>query len=1771
MRRKITLILLLFSLSVGATDFDALWKRFERYQNNDMPRQSLRALEDISRLAQSRHAYGELLGAEFSKVRVWASISADSVPPALLKLHLQAAQLWERRDKDKQAAITAAVYLTIFDKWQRNMGEQQAEELKKKLIENENRHGVASPPSADSCVMSIATHLSATTYNPYKRIIDAGTDDRLYANDMLSILGHELGLYGRLEPYYKQAGNMSAACIEAYLLAVRGDGEQEDNTMSRRSEILRTAMSEYASIPESSFLGEAYYDLMLRDDDISEATRYLYLCEAKERYVPLCRQHNTIRYTSWIDNRLAGITMPQLSLEISDRIILRDIRNIAGVTITLQRLDADGRSDFNVYTDKGLREIKRLILPKEPVTIKRDYTLPRWQTHSDTIAMPDIPYGVYLVSVKGDELLTHSIYYHSDLALLTLPLSSDKLRLLSVSASHGHPVPEAEVIFMKRRQGAKEYDEVMRIKTDRRGEAVVDSIPGAETYYVCTSSDKAFRRSYYRPYFSTSTSRHQADILTAFTSRAIYRPGQEAEGVVVAYNASDEDNIHTIPRKAIRVVMYDADYKELCSDTIHTDSCGNAPFRFLIPKNAKPGRSRLSFSSESAEANNLTFSIEEYRRPTFHVDAVNNQQYSDIIYIPATQHTGIMAPARKIYVEFKAMTYSGTPIRDASVRYTISRHPLWRMPCLGVKSHKVLADDATTTTDPDGNIRIPVQLSLPEGSTVPYVFTVHVNVTDNNGETQSCVLRLRCSHEPGAAVKPVPLHSAMRDAQLAEFEVSSYTFPQKGDIILTLRRAITSSSAPDAYVYYTVYAGGHPVENSALRLDTLYRRSFCYRPEYGDGLTISCVWIEHHVTHSFSATIQKPRPAMSLSPRWSVFRDFTRPGSEESWTLILPTSDGVHLPASLSVTLYDKSLDAISPHLWAFSPALPDHYVHAPWRSMYNGPVHAALYGTLRGMPSPYNLSLSSFNALVSPGYARDLLAAGMMGSNTIGQASATKLRIRGNISKAMMAPADAVMTEAAVMSQEGASVRLAESDTSSDGESGMDSGSMDDLSPLLRTSLGETGFFFPSIAADNDRAFHISFRMPETMTSWRLLGFIHDSSMRHAIIDTTIVSKKDLIVRPNIPRFLREKDRPVLSVSVHNATHRQQTVETVLQLSRHESERPYWQKTIQHIIPSDSSSSIRFALPEVSSDSVFVVSVVSRTPDGFSDGERHSIPILPDVETIRRTIALTLRSEGHFECPLSSIVSPSDSCGQLSVVCTPDAARLVRTAIPSSPLSVSSSSDAISVATSLYISRLLSVPDTLSLDRQLMALQLSDGSWPWWQGMKGSLYTTTAISRLLARLHHRHCQTTLTDSMLHNSIPYLMSYLMKETERMRDYKRHNPHASLHPSETLTDILYIISLYRPELSPSERREVEYAVDLLLRPSAASSLYTKAATSVILYLNGKKKAAHRHLTSLLEYSVSSTEAGRWFESPRARYSWRAYRIPTVVAAIEAMRRVMPDSTRYIDEMRQWLLHERRTQQWDTSLDTADAIYAFLSAEDTTATAIPPSTLPRITVEYKDTAGEKTLIADDSDTPAVGLHAPEDSATCCLPVMVQTASLPRCAPDGRILIERTGHGTSWIGISVDHLRPLSSFVSDGHGSGLHIHREIVSSDGSTLQPFAPHHLPLGTRVIVRLRVVAERDYDFVVVHDKRAASLSPVIQTSGYCLANSSGTANSLLTGYYRTTGDHQTVLYFDKLPKGTHIIETEYTVDRDGQYTSGTATVSCAYAPEFTAVEGQHIM
>jgi hypothetical protein len=107
--------------------------------------------------------------------------------------------------------------------------------------------------------------------------------------------------------------------------------------------------------------------------------------------------------------------------------------------------------------------------------------------------------------------------------------------------------------------------------------------------------------------------------------------------------------------------------------------------------------------------------------------------------------------------------------------------------------------------------------------------------------------------------------------------------------------------------------------------------------------------------------------------------------------------------------------------------------------------------------------------------------------------------------------------------------------------------------------------------------------------------------------------------------------------------------------------------------------------------------------------------------------------------------------------------------------------------------------------------------------------------------------------------------------------------------------------------------------------------------------------------------------------------------------------------------------------------------------------------------------------------------------------------------------------------------------------------AGTDGKTLKA-----LQVGDRVTVRITIDAQRDLDFVQVADRRAACMEPVEQLSGY------------RNGAYCSPKDFATHYYFYHMAKGKHVIETEYYIDRPGNYQTGTLSVQCAYAPEYRA-------
>jgi uncharacterized protein YfaS (alpha-2-macroglobulin family) len=260
-------------------------------------------------------------------------------------------------------------------------------------------------------------------------------------------------------------------------------------------------------------------------------------------------------------------------------------------------------------------------------------------------------------------------------------------------------------------------------------------------------------------------------------------------------------------------------------------------------------------------------------------------------------------------------------------------------------------------------------------------------------------------------------------------------------------------------------------------------------------------------------------------------------------------------------------------------------------------------------------------------------------------------------------------------------------------------------------------------------------------------------------------------------------------------------------------------------------------------------------------------------------------------------------------------------------------------------------------------------------------------------------------------------------------------------------------------------------------------------------------------------------GRYYDTPRAGYSWYDYKIPTQTMAIEALQCITPTDRQTIMEMQRWLLQSKRTQAWDTPINSVNAVYAFLNGSSQLSAS-----------------GELAILKVD------GKPLEQSKATAAIGYV----KAPVEPTSKTLTVEKSTNDTSWGAVYAQFMQPARD-IKD-MGAGLSVKRELFMADGQQLT-----NLKVGDRIKVRITITSDRDYDFVQLIDRRAACLEPVRQLSGYH------------SGSYCTPRDNSTNYYFDRLSKGIHVIETDYYIDRPGTYETGSCTVSCAYAPEFRGV------
>ena len=990
------------------------------------------------------------------------------------------------------------------------------------------------------------------------------------------------------------------------------------------------------------------------------------------------------------------------------------------------------------------------------------------------------------------------------------------------------------------------------------------------------------------------------------------------------------------------------------------------------------------------------------------------------------------------------------------------------------------------------------------------------------------------------------------------------------------------SSEKNVYLLYDVFAGNKRLESKRIELsDSVVSFRFPYKKEYGDGILVSMAFVKDGRLYSHNARIMKPAPEKKLQLKWTTFRDKLRPGQQEEWKLTVLYPDGSPAEAEMLATMYDASLDKIySAHKLDFG--VDFHYV-VPltyWNTSYMR--NAYLYvdfplKRLRAVPLEYS-------ELIIPSTGRmEAMVVGYGGSPRATLAGALKIRGRSAANAVMNQEAvtdmvlqeEMVETSAQEKVEMGSSEELAETGDIQIRENFAETAF---FYPQLRTNeKGEvsisfvlpeslTRWTFMGLAhtrnVDYGKIEATATASKEFMLQPNMPRFVRVGDKANIAASLMNLSDKGVKGTVRMELFNPETEKVFYSqkqkfdVKGGETGHVNFTFEVsdkyAVMACRMVADGDTFSDGEQRYIPVltdkqwvtetvplnvNGEGAHTFSLENLFNKHSKTASEQRLTVEFTAHPAWYAVQALPVVANPQNEDALSWATAYYAHSLAACIVKENPRIKQIFDSWKAQSGtketfmsnlqknqELKNILLAETPWLTEATNEAEQKQRIATLFDLNTMNSQLAVSvEKLGELQNADGAWSWYKGMQGSRYVTTQVMEMLVRLNaltHQDADSRM-QPMIQKGFEYLGKQAAEEYKSMKEAEKKGA-VGLRPSEQVLRYLYICVL--DGKAPVDEKVNRYFIDKLSGEGKELTIYGKALGAIILQQAGKVAEARLFMQSLMEYSVVTDEMGRYFDTPKARYSWFSYKIPTEVAAMEAIQRITKD-TKAIDEMKRWLLKQKQTQTWETPIATADAVYALM--------ATGASDLLANTGGVEITLGKEVI------------RTPADDAIGYIKKTVSGDVMNI----KKIRVDKEGAGMGWGAVYAQYLESMDQIGEQGNG--LSVSRQLYKGD-EALNESVP--LKVGDKITVRLTVKADRDMDFVQIKDDRAACMEPLQAVSGFRWGNG--------LGYYQATKDASTQFFIDQMRKGTYVIEYQVYVNRTGEYQAGIATVQSAYAPEF---------
>ena len=989
------------------------------------------------------------------------------------------------------------------------------------------------------------------------------------------------------------------------------------------------------------------------------------------------------------------------------------------------------------------------------------------------------------------------------------------------------------------------------------------------------------------------------------------------------------------------------------------------------------------------------------------------------------------------------------------------------------------------------------------------------------------------------------------------------------------------------------------------------------------GFTVTAWLVRDGRLHHEQRTVQVPWTNKKLAVSWERFTRRVEPAAREVWrakvTSVADPLGGPAMPAGAEVLalLYDQSLDALAAHPW------PEAGLLGLFRSEGGGPdlaftntgmpftgVRGSWECMLDGVDITYRRLLEPFGPPMRRGWA-------MGGFGGGGGVRFSRMRRGGAELFADGAVPAAAAAEPLMASRGGEVLRKgaqADADALGRNDRGRDAAGEParGAAPPPRTNLAETAFFLPTLVSGSDGVVTIEFTLPDTLTTWQFKGLAHDAALRSGTLVDECVATKDLMVEPLVPRFLREGDLVRIPVKVSNtsAGRLAGTVSLALADARTGDSRDglvEGQREQAFDLAAGESRPVVFTVKVADGTDVLrytATGVTTSAARRAADGEEALVPVLPRRVPVTETVPITIRGPGERRARLERLLASAGTDVRNESLVVQVAANPAWYAVLALPCLMEESDEGIeTLFARLYANayaRHLATADpqiakvfeqwkgTAALDSplekngdlvktllaetpwvrdavdereararigllfdatradnevqaaraRLESLRNGDGGWPWFPGGRSCDPVTLAIIAGIGRLRANGVAIDVQPAVA--ALPWLDGRLVAEKLRAREIE--DP--VLTPTGAYA--LFARSFFVAEAPPQggAAAAIRWGLDVGKKTWMKLDRRSQGHVALALHRAGDRDAARSIVASLKERAVDadvqpgaerdSWQGMWWRDEHPAWWSWAAAPIETQAVMIEAFDEIAGD-TAAVEGMKAWLLSRKRTSRWPGSMATADAVGVLLGRGKDLLDSREPVTV---------TVGGEPLAPGPVEA-GTGFFEERFVRREIVPGM------------GEVVMRKPDAGLAWGGVHWQYLDDIANVPGVGREE-LAIEKRLMvkrfTKAGAVLEPLGA--VEPGDELVVRLVVTSDRDYEYLELADHRPSLTEPVDVLSGWRFGDGAA--------WYLAVRDASTQLFFERLPRGTHVFEYSLRAVHRGTASSGFATIQSRYAPEFSA-------